>query len=128
MDLKILLRSIFKEKIKNLLIVIGLAIGFSGFTIPQMLTNIGLSYDTFHHDHSNIYRIITELKSEEGNQRIALSGGGLKDYLIESFPSIESVTHFIPIYYGVKVVTDTESLVEEKGLYVDENFNDVFDF
>lgn len=128
MDLKILLRSILKEKIKNLLIVSGLTIGFSGFIILQMLINIELGYDTFHHDHSSIYRIITALKSEEGNQSIALSGGGLKDYLSESFPSIKSVTHFIPIYYGVKVVTNTESLVEEKGLYVDENFNDVFDF
>ena len=41
---------------------------------------------------------------------------------------VKIVTQFIPIYYGVSVISKSESFVEEHGLYVDDNFNEVFDF
>ena len=130
MNFKIVIRGIFKEKLKFLLIIVGLALGFSGFLILQLFISIELNYDTFHDDYENIYRIITETKNSEGEQRITLSDGGLKDYLSETFPTVKSTTHFIPIYYGIKVISNDESLVEaeDNGLYVDEDFNNVFDF
>ena len=76
MNFKIVIRSIFKEKLKFLLIIVGLAVGFSGFLILQLLISIELNYDTFHNDYENIYRIITETKNSEGEQRITLLDGG----------------------------------------------------
>ncbi len=128
MNLKIIIRSIVKEKLKFFLIIVGLAMGFSGFLILQLFISIELSYDTFHDDYENIYRIITKTKNTGGDQRTTLSDGGLKFHLSETFPAIKSVTHFIPIYFGIKVMSNGESLVEKNGLYVDEDFNNVFDF
>ncbi len=129
MNFKIVLRSILKEKSKFLLTVIGLAIGFGGFLILQLFIGMELSYDTFHKDYRNIYRIITETSNEEGAQRITLSDGGLKDYLAETISGIKCATQFLPIN-GITITSDDKSLVEEEefGLYVDEDFNHVFDF
>jgi putative ABC transport system permease protein len=128
MNLKIVLRSFLKEKSKFLLIISCLAVGFMGFLILQLYIGLQLSYDTFHRDYENIYRVVASTVTTDGENRIALSDGGLKDYLTETFPSIKSATHFIPIYYGIKVTSGQKSFVEEKGLYVDEDFNHVFDF
>ena len=128
MNLKIIFRGILKEKFNFLLTLIGLSVGFSGFLILQLLIDIELNYDTFHSDYDNIYRVISKVQSTEGDQRIALSDGMLKNHLHEAYTSVNNVTHFIPIYYGINVISKGESFEEEKGLYVDENFNDVFDF
>lgn len=128
-SLKLVLRSIFKEGPDFVLVVVGLAVGFVGFLILQMFISAELSYDTFHSDSNKIFRVVTTTKSTDGKeQRIALSDGRLKNYLSETFPAIHTATQFIPIYYGVKVMSNGQSLVEEEGLYVDQDFNSVFDF
>lgn len=122
------MRSIFRERIKFLLLVSSLAVGFCGFTLVFLVVSKELSFDKFHKDYEKIYRVITITEGESGNVQIPKAKGALKEYLKGSIPSLESVTHFIPIYYGMKVKTDKGYFSENSGIYVDESFNDVFDF
>jgi putative ABC transport system permease protein len=126
--LLIILRNIFRERLKLLLSVIVLAIGLFGFTLVMLVVSNELSYDRFHDKYENIYRVVTLTESENGKVQIPKINGALKEYLKESVPALQSVTHFIPVYYGIKVKSDNKYFIEKSGIYVDESFNDVFDF
>lgn len=126
--LRLVLRNILRERLRFLLLVASLAVGFGGFTIISLVLNKELGYDRFHADYQSIYRVITKTASDNGDAQIPRADGALKEYLEKSIPSVQSVTHFIPVYYGVKVKSDNEYFVEKGGLYVDNSFNKVFDF
>jgi len=126
--LLIILRNIFRERLKLLLSVIVLTVGLFGFTLVLLVVSKELSYDRFHDKYENIYRVVTVTESENGKVQTPKINGALKEYLKESVPALQSVTHFIPVYYGMKVKSDDKYFIEKSGMYVDENFNDVFDF
>ncbi len=126
--IQIVLRNIFRERLKFLLSVIHLAVGFCGFTLVLLVVSKELSYDKFHKNYENIYRVVSVIESERGEVQIPKAYGALKEYIEESAPSIQSVTHFIPVNYGIKVKLNDKYFDENTGIYVDESFNDVFDF
>ncbi len=126
--LLIILRNIFRERLNFLLLVVYLAVGLCGFTLVLLVVSKELSYDNFHKNYGNIYRVVTVTESESGNVQIPKAYGALKEYLEGSVPSLQCVTHFIPVYYGMKVKSNDEYFVENSGVYVDDSFNDVFDF
>ena len=126
--LLIILRNIFRERLKFLLLVVSLAVGLCGFTLVLLVVSKELSYDKFHNNYQNIYRVVTVTENESENVQIPKAYGALKEYLEGSVPSLQSVTHFIPVYYGMKVKSNNEYFVENSGVYVDDSFNDVFDF
>ncbi|CAN5445949.1 ABC transporter permease [soil metagenome] len=126
--IQIVLRNIFRERLNFLLSVIHLAVGFCGFTLVLLVVSKELSYDKFHKNYENIYRVVTVIESESGNVQIPKAYGALKEYIEESVSTIQSVTHFIPVNYGIKVKINDKYFDENSGVYVDESFNDVFDF
>ncbi|TDI69458.1 MAG: FtsX-like permease family protein [Bacteroidetes bacterium] len=126
--LLIILRNIFRERLKFLILVVSLAVGLCGFTLVLLVVSKELSYDKFHNNYENIYRVVTVTENESENVQIPMAYGALKEYLEGSVSSLQSVTHFIPVYYGMKVKSNNEYFVENSGVYVDDSFNDVFDF
>ncbi|WKN40764.1 ABC transporter permease [Tunicatimonas pelagia] len=62
--LKIAYRNLLKNKVFSLINIVGLAIGMAAFILILLYLNFELSYDSFHQNAENIYRIPREVYQE----------------------------------------------------------------
>ncbi|MCP4723406.1 MAG: FtsX-like permease family protein [bacterium] len=88
---KIAVRNIWKQKGYSFLNIAGLAIGMACSILILLWVNHELSYDKFHHNYKNTYRIIQHIKYDEV-VNWAITQGPLGPSLKEEFPE---VTEFV---------------------------------
>jgi putative ABC transport system permease protein len=124
---KIALRSLSKHKVYTLINLFGLAIGMTCFIIIFLFVKDELSYDNFHKKANYIYRIAGEYdQGGDTRNRSALTTYLMKSWLDTSFPDIENVVRLaigaVHVKYGDKMFE------ENRLLFVDENFFEVFSF
>lgn len=96
--LKIALRSIWKNKIFSLINIIGLSIGLSASFVIGVIVYYDLTFDKFHTDGNNIYRVTTEFTSTEGNYFNHGASIPLGDALKENTPGITAIGTFFMAY------------------------------
>ena len=124
--LKISLRNLWKYKSYALLNICGLAIGIAAAILLLLIVRYEQSYDTFHPEHTSIYRI-GESGMANGEEVVHwVSRTPTVPTLIEEIPEVVSGTRFfapnnIRIRYQDKVVNP---LVH----YADSGFVDLFAF
>jgi ABC-type antimicrobial peptide transport system permease subunit len=120
--LKIALRNFRKQKLYSLINVGGLAIGMAcTFLILSWVQN-ELSYDKFHKNKNEIYRVIFDLKDEQS----AGTCGALAPTLKEEIPEIKNYTR--AWIGGEWQIHYKEKKLLEKSLYVDPSFLKIFSF
>ncbi len=89
-NILIALRSIFREKILTIVNISGLVLAFMAFILISQYVAFEKSYDDFHPDAKNIYRVILERKNENGIvQKNAQTFGSLKPAIQGDLPFIE---------------------------------------
>ena len=96
--LKVALRHLTRSKFFTLINVTGLAIGISAFLLIAHYISFQLSYDQFHTNKDNIYRI--GLKRYENGELVETSAKtfpGIRMLLKQNFPEVQSVTGFYKI-------------------------------
>jgi putative ABC transport system permease protein len=91
----IAIRHILKSKALSFIHVLGLSIGISAFFFIAQYVNFELSFDQFHTDKDQIFRIALE-RTLPGNERIssAKNFAGLRKVATENFPEIRAATGF----------------------------------
>ena len=67
--LKIAIRNILKEKTYSLVNILGLTIGITGSVFLGLYIIDELSYDKYHQNASNIYRIVSHIKEPDNALR-----------------------------------------------------------
>jgi len=124
---KTALRNLLRNKIYSFINIAGLSIGLACAMLIILYVKDEVSYDRFHSNVGNIYRIVTQAIDKNG-------GKGRKDgntgYLqgprfAQNVPEIKS---FVRVQSGEK---DIKTGIEVKGqelLYADSAFFDVFSF
>lgn len=123
--IKVALRSLRKNKIYSFINIIGLALGLACAMLIILYVKDEVSFDRFHHDVQNIYRIVNtnyfEGKDHKDGNSGLLQGPRFKQNVpgIESFVRIQSVTK------DFKNGTDVQS---RDLLAVDSNFFQMFTF
>ena len=93
--IKISLRNILKYKVYSLINILGLAVGIACFVMLMLWVNDELSYDTFHENSENIYRIVLVDKTTETHSKYAVAAAPITPGLKEEFPEVKSFTRFI---------------------------------
>ena len=120
--LKISLRNFRRQKLYSLINVGGLAIGLAcTFLILSWVQN-ELSYDNFHKNKNEIYRVIFDLKSGQS----AGVCGALAPALKQEIPEIKNYTR--AWIGGQWQIHYNEKKLLEKSLYVDPSFLEIFSF
>jgi len=126
-NIKIAWRILTKHKIYSAINILGLAVGLAGGILTFLFVQNELSYDRFHQNSDNIYRIYTNWLEEDGSIESSFSGVVMPmgPVLEESFPEITHSVRLAPARVTVKIA---ENLSNERILMVDKNFFEVFSF
>lgn len=116
---KVAIRNIVKQKVYNVLNVIGLAVGIASGLIIALHIQEELSYEKSFNGYENIYRV-----HREG---WAKSSPLLAQEIKEFIPEIDEIARFS--FYGTRVVnTDNNNPGEVSGYYADSTVFNLFQF
>ena len=125
--LKVALRNLVKHRLYSFINIGGLAIGLACAILISLWVRDELSFDRFHKDAKNIYRVNWEFKWE-GNEGI---GPGtpppLAATLLRNIPDVKAVVRLRSMPSAIMRVGD-KSIVEDGVVAADSSFFDIFSF
>jgi putative ABC transport system permease protein len=121
------LRNIMRYKFFSLINILGLTIGMTTCLFIYIFVKDELSYDTFHKDYQNIYRIGLEGKIGTQELNVSTSNYPLARALQEVVPGIEQSVRLWP--REAMVFKNGDKVFTEKDVfYADSTFVDFFSF
>src|SRR5664279_2929954 len=130
-----MLRSFFINAIRNMrkhsgslvLNITGLTIGLTSFLLITIYVLHELSYDRFHKNYENIYRVKVKGVMAGSTLDQAITAAPMAQTLLEDYPEIENATRVRRA--GAWLVKNNETRFNEDGvLFSDSTFFSVFDF
>ncbi|MCP4158391.1 MAG: FtsX-like permease family protein, partial [bacterium] len=127
--LKIVFRNIIKNRFYSLVNILGLSVGMAIFILVGMYFVYELSYDGFHKQADNIYRVVRHVSSESGGvNKEALCPGPLSIALEEEFPSIVKTARIFNCYSArISVAYKDKKIMTPRFYFVDADFFNIFD-
>ena len=80
-------RNIEKNKVYSALNILGLAVGLAVFIVIMLFVRTEFSYDRYHADAPNIYRIVQEQPGNVylGSNRFAVTSGPMARPVVQGF-------------------------------------------
>ncbi|MBL4677419.1 MAG: ABC transporter permease [Mucilaginibacter sp.] len=123
---KIALRNLWKHKVFSFINVIGLSVGITACFFIYMYVAFELSYDKFHNKVDNIYRMVTDIKTPSETINTDVTSWAFGPHIKPEFPEIEAFVRVSGESFLVR--KDNIKFQEDKALYSDSNFFNVFDF
>ena len=121
------LRNLLRNKIYAFINIAGLSIGLACAMLIILYVKDEVSYDRFHKNANNIYRIVTQGINKDG-------GKGRKDpntgYLQgpRFAQNVPEIKHFARVQSGNENIKTGNEVKDQDLLYVDSSFFDVFSF
>jgi putative ABC transport system permease protein len=131
--LKYFLKTIFRHSLRyklfTFLNIVGLAIGLTVCLLVSLYVQDDLSYDRFHADADNIYRVDMSFIWGDTDERFGSTPPPVASLLTENFPEITSavrLTNFGLLFVSVGEGGEAKAFDEENILMVDSTFFDIF--
>lgn len=127
--LKIVCRSLFKNKISSTINLFALSIGLAAFLFICQFVAVELSYDKFHTKSNRIFRIIND-RYQNGRliQHSTYSYPAIGPAMARDYPEVETYTRLLVPGGETIIKADNQIFLGDKSLFVDNNFLAVFDF
>jgi putative ABC transport system permease protein len=126
--LKITFRNIKRHKAFSFINITGLGIGLAISIFIVLWVQNELSYDRFHKNYKNIYRIVEHWMISDGSVNpVASTPYPLGPALRDNYPEVEESLHFI-IKDGTLVGYKDKRFYENKFAFADANFFSLFSF
>lgn len=128
--IKVAFRNLGKNKGFSFINIFGLATGIACSLIIFLFIRDELSYDCFHKDADNIYRVVKDFVNDDGS-RIpdATTPAPLAPALQQEAPEVVAVTRVRPNWGRSYLIKYGDKKIAEEKLYgVDSSFFDVFTF
>src|ERR1700754_4944731 len=95
--LQIVIRSFVKNRTSSLINITGLALGLSCFTVIALFVERELSYDRFHHEPENVYRIVKDFVNNDGSViPDATTPPALARAIRGTLPEVMAITRVFP--------------------------------
>nr|WKN37786.1 ABC transporter permease [Tunicatimonas sp. TK19036] len=127
---KIILRNVRKQKLYAVLNIIGLAVGLTVCLLIGLYVQDDLSYDRFHQDGDQIYRVDMSFIWGDTDERFGSTPPPVASMLQENFPEIASAVRIYPpglLFFSLDDEgQQVRSFEEERALAVDSTFFNVF--
>ncbi len=122
--LKIFVRNLTRNKTYSIINVLGLSIGIACSILILLWVADELSYDRFHKNANEIYRIV----GDDGIVgKMTTTCGPLADYMKDNFSDVVHATKYLP-YAGSSFKYKDKILKMDKGAFADPAFFEMFSF
>ena len=126
--IKTALRNISRNKLYSFLNIAGLAIGIACCILIFLYVQDELSFDRFHDNADNIYRVVPTFTLKDRVMHMATCAHAQASMLQERYPEIVNYVRFTN-YGSPKIIRYEQNLfTEEKFLWVDQSIFEVFSF
>src|SRR5215204_1980468 len=127
-NLKLAFRNLSRNRSFSSINILGLSIGIASFILIGLYIFSELSFDKFHRNHGNIYRV-NKITNEKGqSQHDGITPGQLAPAIAKDIPEINASTRFRPWFNEMLVSYDTVRLKQDDVVYADAHFLELFDF
>ena len=127
--LKLTIRYLMLNKGYFFINLLGLIIGITAFTLIVFWIKAETSYDTFHKNAQDIYRVDYLLYEEEVLEQHSASGShGIGKEIHNTFPEVLDHTRFLRTEGLVNYGDDNEAIKERNLLYAESSFFNIFSF
>ncbi|HEU5289219.1 MAG TPA: ABC transporter permease [Cyclobacteriaceae bacterium] len=123
-------RNLLRNKTASMIKVTSLAVGMICFAIISLFVNHELSYDRFHENPEQIYRVVKDFINDDGSAiPDATTPPAMAPAMWNELPEIASATRVFP-NWGRKYLMEAGDvrMYEEKLIRIDSSFFDVFSF
>ena len=124
--LKIAFRNLWKHRGFSILNISGLAMGLMAGFLILLYVNFELSYDGFHHNGSDIYRVVADIKTPSENIESNTAAWAVLPHLEREFPEIKRAVRITNS--NMLVRKDEIKFQETNAIAADSAFFEVFDF
>jgi len=124
--LKIAARSLLRHRLFTTINVVGLALGVACCLLIGLYIQNELSYDRYHHEPENVFRVLVQNSKENGNSLNSVTPRFLSTALAETFPEIERATQFRAMSNTVGY--HDKEYPETRMIFSDTSFFKVFTF
>jgi putative ABC transport system permease protein len=115
-NFKIAFRHLKRSKLFSLINILGLSVGISAFALITLYISFELSFDRFHENSEDIYRVgLTRHSNEEVIEISAKTFPGIRKLLKDNFPEVKDVTGFY------KTPANTGFLFRHNGVIYNES-------
>ncbi len=125
--LKVALRNLLNQKLYSFISIFGLAFGMACFLMMFSYIQFENSYDDFHKNGKNIYRVDRVYKYNGYSISDSKTGTALAPLLLENYPSIKNEVRFANLLYCM-VNTNDEANIEKRFVFADSSVFSVFTF
>ena len=128
-NLKVAYRKALQNKTSSITKIVSLTVGLLTLAFIGIYTHHQLSFDNFHSNKANLYRVNTTISTPANDMETGLSATPVGPYLKEVEPKIRAFTR-ITQEYGTRTLGVENQLFSESDniLYADANFLQLFDF
>ncbi len=124
--LKLALRNLIKQKYRSLINILGLGFGIACCILIYMYTKMELSYNDFHENKQNIYRIYYSYIEATGDKRFSpFLPYGISNGFAEKIPGVEKSCG---LRSTMAWIGSGEELFNETIGFTDSSFFDIFTF
>jgi ABC-type antimicrobial peptide transport system permease subunit len=121
---KLAYRNIIKDKAYSIINISGLAIGLASSILILLWVQNELSYDKFHKNAGQIYRV----NSDFGDSKTAASSAGMPFGLKAELPVVKNAARLYPGFPSILFETGNRKFQEEHVFYADPGFMEMFSY
>ncbi len=121
-------RYFYRQKGYSLINLLGLTAGLTASMLILIFVFHELSYDRFHNNPENIYRVITDINMGGKEQTFALSQTPLGPEIIKQYPDFTAYTRIHKSWNSILVTKDEHKFYEKNLISADSSFFETFDF
>ena len=125
--LKVSIRNIFKESGYSTINILGLTIGITCSVFLFMYIFDELSYDRYHENADDIYRVVSNIQEPDNAFTWAVAQIPLADELGENYPEVERAVRFFGLGRTLYKYEE-KSFYEEDFYLADSLVFDMFDY
>lgn len=121
-------RNLMRNKFYSAINISGLAIGLSVGIMILLWVQDELSFDRFHHNAENIYKLNSHISTGSDAQIWSGAPGPLTMMARQNIPEVVNTVRVSDRWEGVLLAYGDKKIFEKKAAFVDSTFFTVFDF
>jgi putative ABC transport system permease protein len=124
--IKVSIRNLISQRGYTLINIFGLAIGIASALLIMLYVIDEMSYDKFHPNAKNIYRICIDAKLQDTEMRAPISNAPIGPTAVETYPDILNYTRIFTFGGDPDIRYEDKVFVEKNIIHADSTFFQVF--